>query len=147
MFVRHSVTKGAPMTIFDESDRAIDSDWARRAERETRVRARRNRLFADWAAGEAGLSGAEAAARSRAWIKLDFDPRGEAALLEGVAADLGRTVEMLHPELAAFERRARDDIPERPARDDSPERPARDDSPERPSGEDTEAPPEGDTSG
>ncbi len=97
-------------SIFEDRERAFENEWARRAEFETRIRARRNRLFAEWAAAQAGLAGAEAADRARAWVKLDFEPTGEAAMLAGVARDLGRTVETLRPELAACERRARDEV-------------------------------------
>ncbi len=100
------------MSIFEDRERAIESEWARRAERETRLRARRNRIFAEWAAAQAGLTGPEATERARAYAKLDFDPRGEATMLERVAEDLGRTVDTLRSELAACDRAARDDPPD-----------------------------------
>ncbi len=98
------------MTIFEDRERAFEADWVRRAELGTRVRARRNRCFAEWAAAEAGLDGEAAAGRVRDYVKLDFAPGAEAALLDRVAADLGRTAAMLRPELARFGRQAEEDL-------------------------------------
>ncbi len=98
------------MTIFEDRERAFEAEWVRQAEFGTRLRARRNRLFAEWAVAEAGLEGASAAERVREYVKLDFATEGEAALLDRVAADLGRTPDMLRSDLARFGRQAEEEL-------------------------------------
>lgn len=98
------------MKIFEERERAIEAEWALRAERQTRVHARRNRLFAEWAASATGLSGIAASERALNYVKLYFEPHGEDAMLERVAADLDCSVDTLREELGRCERQARDEV-------------------------------------
>ena len=78
------------MSIFDDRERAFEAEWANRAEQRLRLRARRNRLLAEWAADQEGLTGDARAARIRELVKRDFEPEGEAALFDAVAQALGR---------------------------------------------------------
>ncbi len=98
------------MKIFEDRERAIEAEWALRAEHATRVRARRNRLFAEWAAAEAGLTGDAAAEQARIYVKLDFEPNGETAMLEAVAEDLGRPRDAVRAELTRCGSRAEAEI-------------------------------------
>ncbi len=98
------------MKIFEERERAIEAEWALRAERQTRVIARRNRLFAEWAAAATGLSGMDASERALDYVKLYFEPHGEDAMLERVGQDLNADVDSLREELHRSERQAREDL-------------------------------------
>ena len=95
------------MSIFDDRERAFEAEWANRAEHELRVRARRNRLLAEWAATEEGLEGDAHAVRVRALVKRDFEPSGEAALFDDIAETLGRDRAGIVARAAEFERDAR----------------------------------------
>ncbi|SPJ23705.1 ATPase inhibitor subunit zeta [Palleronia abyssalis] len=78
------------MHIFDDRERAFEHKWARDAEHRLRIRARRNRLLADWAVAEGDLTGNAAADRARALMKKDYEPGGEHAFFSAIAEETGR---------------------------------------------------------
>ena len=98
------------MNIFDDRQRGFEEDWARQAEFDLRVHARRNRLLAEWAARSEGAEGNDWKARVRALIKLDFAPEGEAALYAEIAESLGQPRSRIEEKAAGFEEQARQSL-------------------------------------
>jgi hypothetical protein len=75
------------MTIFDERERAFENLFAHEEEVRFRALARRNQLFARWAAEQLGLRGSECQAYIRSFVEGAIRPQSEAALIDRVRAD------------------------------------------------------------
>ena len=76
------------MTMFDERERAFENLFAHEEEVRFRALARRNQLFAGWAAEQIGLRGSEYRAYVRSFTDAVTRLESEEVLLERVRADL-----------------------------------------------------------
>jgi hypothetical protein len=72
---------------FKDREKGFESKWAHDEELRFKVFARRNKLLGQWAAGELGLSGADADNYARAVIQADFEKPGEEDVFEKIQAD------------------------------------------------------------
>ncbi len=75
------------MTLFDERERAFENLFAHGEELRFRALARRNDLFARWAAEQLGLRRSERHAYIRSFVDGVVRPQSEEALIERVRAD------------------------------------------------------------
>ena len=73
---------------FEDRKKGFENKWAHDEELRFKVFARRNKLLGLWAAGQAGLSGAEADAYAREVIKADFEKPGDEDVFDKIKADL-----------------------------------------------------------
>lgn len=76
------------MTTFDERERAFEEKFARDAELQFRVTARRNRLLGLWAAEQLNLTPDEAEAYAKAVVQADFEEAGDEDVFRKVYGDL-----------------------------------------------------------
>ena len=76
------------MTTFDDRERAFETKFAHDEEMKFRVIARRNRLLGMWAAGQMGLSEAEADAYAKDVVRADFEEAGDEDVIRKVLGDL-----------------------------------------------------------
>lgn len=76
------------MTSFDERGAAFETKYARDAEMDFRVMARRNKLVGLWAAKKLGLTPVEADAYAATVIAADFEEPGDADVVRKLHADL-----------------------------------------------------------
>ncbi|MFA7441465.1 MAG: DUF1476 domain-containing protein [Sphingomonadaceae bacterium] len=76
------------MTSFDEREQAFEAKYARDAELQFRVTARRNRLLGLWAADRLKLTEAEAEAYARSVVQADFEEAGDDDVVRKVIGDL-----------------------------------------------------------
>ena len=76
------------MTTFDEREKGFEVKYKHDQELRFKVTARRNKLLGLWAAGQMGLSGADAAAYATEVVKADFDAPGEEDVIAKVVKDL-----------------------------------------------------------
>ena len=76
------------MTQFDDRERPFEAKFAHDEEMILRVAARRNRLLSEWAAGQMGLSEAEADAYAKDVIRSDFEEACEHNIVRKVLGDL-----------------------------------------------------------
>ena len=76
------------MSLFEERERAFELMFAYDEEMRFRALARRNCLFASWAAEHLGLSGDERENYLRAMVKAVVVPENEERLIERVREDL-----------------------------------------------------------
>lgn len=76
------------MTTFDNREQAFENKFAHDAEMQFKARARRNRLFGEWLAGELGLSGEDVADYAASIVKADLEEEGDADIMRKVNADL-----------------------------------------------------------
>ena len=82
------------MTLFHERERAFENMFAHEEEMRFLVSARRNQLFARWAAEQLGLRGAECHRYIRSFAEGAVRPESEEALIDHVRMDfLGSGVE------------------------------------------------------
>ena len=80
--------KGLAMSNgFDEREKAFEQKWAHDEELRFKVEARRDKLLGLWAAGEMGISGAEADAYARTIVEADMEEAGDSDVFEKVKAD------------------------------------------------------------
>jgi hypothetical protein len=77
-----------PMTTFDDREKAAESKFARDAETDFKVVARRNKLLGLWAAEKMGLSGEAADAYAKEVVMADFQEAGDDDVFRKVKADL-----------------------------------------------------------
>ena len=77
------------MTSFNDRERSFEAQFARDAELQFRVAARRDRLFGLWAAGLLGLGGEAADEYARAMVKADFEEPGDEDVIRKAIKDLG----------------------------------------------------------
>ncbi len=76
------------MTTFDNRKDAAEKKFAHDAELQFKASARRNKLLGLWAAGQLGLSGAEADAYAKTVVMSDFEEAGDDDVYRKVAKDL-----------------------------------------------------------
>jgi hypothetical protein len=76
------------MTVFDDRERAEESKFARDAESDFKVMARRNKLLGLWAAEKMGLTGEAADAYAKEVVASDFVEAGDHDVFRKVKADL-----------------------------------------------------------
>lgn len=74
--------------VFDDRQKGYEAKFARDAELEFRVTARRNRLIGLWAAERLGLTEAEADAYAKSVIQADFEEIGENDVIGKLIGDL-----------------------------------------------------------
>ncbi len=85
-------------TMFDEREAAFETKFARDEELKFRARARRDKLFALWAAGRLGLTGTAHDGFVRDLLAVQGFPRHDTAMLARATADgldPGETAEAL----------------------------------------------------
>jgi hypothetical protein len=75
------------MTTFDDREKAFEQKFAHDAEIMFKVRARRNRLFGEWVAGELGIAGDEASDYASSIISADLEEEGDDDVFRKVKAD------------------------------------------------------------
>ncbi len=76
------------MTTFDDREKAAETKFARDAETDFKVVARRNKLLGLWAAEKMGLSGEAADAYAREVVMADFQEAGDDDVFRKLKADL-----------------------------------------------------------
>lgn len=76
------------MTNLNDREKAFENRFARDAELQFKVTARRNRLLGNWAAEKLGLTTAEAEAYSREVVAADFEEAGDDDVFRKVYGDL-----------------------------------------------------------
>ncbi|WP_174274475.1 DUF1476 domain-containing protein [Sphingomonas bacterium] len=76
------------MTVFDDRERAFESQFARDEEMAFRIIARRNRLVGVWAAGLMGLTPEETDAYAKAVVQADFEEAGDEDVVRKLYGDL-----------------------------------------------------------
>jgi len=77
------------MTQFKGREDAYEKDFARKAEFDFKVNARRNKLLGLWAADKMGLIGDDAVAYAKEVIIADFEEAGDEDVYRKVKGDLG----------------------------------------------------------
>lgn len=77
-------------TTFHEREQAFEARFAHNEEFRFRVAARRDKLFARWAAGELGLSSEEVGALVKAVLDIPNGPKHDRALLQYISDVLSR---------------------------------------------------------
>ncbi|MBL8647292.1 DUF1476 domain-containing protein [Sphingosinicella xenopeptidilytica] len=76
------------MTNLNDREKAFENRFARDAELQFKVTARRNRLLGNWAAEKLGLTTAEADAYAREVVAADFEEAGDDDVFRKVYGDL-----------------------------------------------------------
>ncbi len=76
------------MTTFDEREKGFEAKYKLDQDTRFKVNSRRNKLLGLWAAGELGLSGAEAETYAREVVVADFDLPGDDDVIGKVVKDL-----------------------------------------------------------
>lgn len=76
------------MTTFDNREKAFENKYAHDAEMMFKARARRNRLFGEWLAGEMGLTGDDVSAYAKEVVKADLEEDGDQDVIRKVVADV-----------------------------------------------------------
>lgn len=76
------------MTTFDDRERAFENQYARDADLQFRIVARRNRLVGEWAAERMGLTPEETDAYAKAVVQADFEEAGDEDVVRKLVADL-----------------------------------------------------------
>ena len=79
---------GTMMTSFDDRERAFENQFAREAETQFRIVARRNRLLGQWAAQLMGLTSEESDAYSTSVVQAEFEEAGDEDVVRKLIADL-----------------------------------------------------------
>ncbi len=62
---------------FDEREKSYEAKWVQDQELRFKLHSRRNRMLGSWAAGELGLSGAEADKFAQEIVAAEFDRGGD----------------------------------------------------------------------
>lgn len=76
------------MTGFDDRESAFENKFARDADTEFRITARRNRLVGEWAAEKMGLTAAESDAYAKSVVQADFEEAGDEDVVRKLLGDL-----------------------------------------------------------
>ncbi len=76
------------MTTFDSREKAFENKFAHDADLMFRARARRDRLFGEWLAGEMGLTGDAIKQYAGSIVTADLEEEGDADVVRKVMADL-----------------------------------------------------------
>ena len=77
------------MTSFDNRQKAFEDKFARDADLQFKVGARRNRLLGQWAAERLGMTTEDASVYAKSVVAADFEEAGDEDVYRKVAADLG----------------------------------------------------------
>lgn len=75
------------MADFNDRQKAFENKFARDAELQFKVTARRNRLVGEWAAAKMGKSGDEIAAYAKEVVAADFEEAGDEDVIRKILAD------------------------------------------------------------
>jgi len=76
------------MTTFDNRERAFEEKFARDADFQFRVNARRNKLLGLWAAEQLKLTAEEADAYAKSVVQADFEEAGDEDVFRKVYGDI-----------------------------------------------------------
>jgi hypothetical protein len=76
------------MTGFDDRERAFENQFARDADMQFRIVARRNRLVGEWAAEKMGLTAEESDSYAKSVVQADFEEAGDEDVVRKVLGDL-----------------------------------------------------------
>lgn len=76
------------MTSFNDREKAFEAKFARDAELQFKILARRNRLLGEWAAAKMGLTREETDAYGKAVVQADFEEAGDEDVIRKVLGDL-----------------------------------------------------------
>ena len=76
------------MTTFDNREKAFEEKFARDAELMFKARARRNRLFGEWLAGELGLEGDAVKDYAGSVVAADLEEDGDDDVMRKVMKDI-----------------------------------------------------------
>jgi hypothetical protein len=76
------------MTTFDDRENAYEAKFAHDQELRFKAKARRDKRFGAWVAGQLGLSGVAAGDYAKELMRADLAHPGDGALLEKVLGDL-----------------------------------------------------------
>lgn len=76
------------MTGFDERERAFENQFARDADMQFRIVARRNKLLGLWAAELMGLTAEESDSYAKAVVQADFEEAGDEDVIRKLVGDL-----------------------------------------------------------
>lgn len=103
------------MTTFDNREKAFEDKFAHDETLTFKARARRNRLFGEWLAGEMGLSGDAVKEYAGSVITADLEEEGDDDVIRKVVADVEAssvsfTAEQLTAKLTSFMDEARRQI-------------------------------------
>jgi hypothetical protein len=75
------------MSTFDDREKAFENQFARDADMQFRIVARRNRLLGEWAAAKMGLTAEESDAYAKAVVQADFEEVGDEDVIRKLVAD------------------------------------------------------------
>ena len=78
------------MTSFTDRERSFEAQFARDAELQFRVMARRDKLVGLWAAAKLGLGETEADAYAKSVVQADFEEAGDEDVVRKLTADLAQ---------------------------------------------------------
>jgi hypothetical protein len=103
------------MTTFDEREKEFEARFKHDQELRFKVTARRNRLLGLWAAHRMGLTGEAVETYAKSVVAAEFDPGGDAYVIEKIVADLAAkghaaTADQVRFELDHFAARARQQL-------------------------------------
>lgn len=95
------------MTTFDAREQAFENKFAHDEELMFKARARRNRLFGEWLAGELGLSDDAVKEYAGSVVAADLEEEGDADVIRKVVADtqakgLSMSADALQEKLTSF---------------------------------------------
>jgi hypothetical protein len=76
------------MTTFDKREEGFEKQFAHDEELKFKATARRNKMLGLWAAGQLGLSGAEAENYARSIVLAEFEQGGDNAVIAKIRKDL-----------------------------------------------------------
>lgn len=76
------------MKSFEERERGEEAHFAREAEMQFRIQARRNRLLGNWAAERMGLSPVETEAYAKSVVQADFEEASDEDVIRKLLGDL-----------------------------------------------------------
>jgi hypothetical protein len=76
------------MTTFDDRERAFEAKFAHDQEMQFKIVARRNKLLAQWAARQMGLSDVEADTYASDVIRAEFEEAGDEEVVRKILGDL-----------------------------------------------------------
>jgi hypothetical protein len=76
------------MSSFDDREKGFEAKYKVDQETQFKIIVRRNKLLGEWAAGQMGLSGDDAATYAKDVVTADFDRPGDSDVIEKVLADL-----------------------------------------------------------
>jgi hypothetical protein len=75
------------MTTFDKREEGFEKQFAHDEELRFKANARRNKLLGAWAAGQLGLSGADADAYAKEVVMADFEEAGDEDVFRKIRKD------------------------------------------------------------